>query len=113
MTPRLTTALFVNALIRRVNQSGGMAAVLTKGDETAGALLLITLEKGLNTGIWERTWTAQGAYGWTQVNAQVIENEEEIRDFCARRRAQDPDLWIVELDIAHGAQFAVELDRSN
>jgi hypothetical protein len=113
MTPRLATALFVNALIRRVNQSGGMAAVLAKGDETAGALILITLEKGLNTGIWARTLTAQGAYEWTQVNSQVIENEEEIRDFCARRRAQDPDLWIVELDIPHAAQFAAELDGQN
>lgn len=52
MTPRLATSLYVNALIRRVHQSGGMAAVLCKGDVTAGALLLITLENGVNTGIW-------------------------------------------------------------
>ena len=46
MTPRLATGIYVNALIRRVNQSGGMAMVLAKGDETAGALILITREKG-------------------------------------------------------------------
>ncbi len=110
MTPRLATALYVNALIRRVNQAGGMAAVLAKGDETAGALLLITLENGRNTGVWERTWQADGAYRWTQISTQVIENEEEISKICAVRRNRDPDLWIVELDIAHAAQFAVEMD---
>lgn len=84
--------------------------VLAKGDETAGALLLITLEKGVNTGAWERTWATDGAYRWTPIFDQVIEKEAEISAFCARRRAADPDLWIVELDIADAAQFAVEMD---
>lgn len=87
-----------------------MAMVLAKGDETAGALLLITLENGVNTGVWERAWTSDGAYLWTQVSSQVIENEEEISNLCARRRAADPDLWILELNIADAAQFAVDLD---
>lgn len=87
-----------------------MAMVLAKGDETAGALVLITLENGENTGVWERNWTADGAYRWAQIHTQVIENEQEISTYCARRRAADPDLWIVELDIADAAQFAVELD---
>ena len=87
-----------------------MAMVLAKGDETAGALVLITLENGVNTGVWERSWTADGAYRWAQIYAKVIENEQEISTYCARRRASDPDLWIVELDIAHAAQFAVEMD---
>ncbi|NBR31280.1 MAG: DUF1491 family protein [Sphingomonadaceae bacterium] len=110
MTPRLATSLYVNALVRCVNQAGGMAMVLAKGDETAGALVLITLENGVNTGVWERSWTADGAYRWAQIHTQVIENEQEISTYCARRRASDPDLWIVELDIADAAQFAVELD---
>ena len=110
MRDRVTTSLYVNALIRRVNQSGGMALVLRKGDETAGALLLVTLEKGVNTGVWERAWTPEGMYRWTPISSQVIENEQEISELCARRRASDPDLWIVELDIANAAQFAVELD---
>ena len=110
MTPRVTTSIYVNALVRRVNAAGGMAMVLAKGDETAGALLLITLENGVNTGLWERAWTSAGAYRWTQVSSQVIENEEEISNLCARRRAADPDLWILELNIADAAQFAVDLD---
>lgn len=110
MTPRLATGVYVNALIRRVNQSGGMAMVLAKGDDTAGALLLVTREKGRNSGILERTFTSSGRYEWTPVSTQTIEEEAEISQFCARRRASDPDLWIVELDIADAARFAVEMD---
>ena len=108
--PRLATAVYVNALIRRVNQMGGLATLLSKGDEMAGALLLVTLEKGVNTGIWERALTPQGLYQWVPISAQVIENEHEITEICGRRKARDPDLWIVELDIAHAARFAAELD---
>lgn len=113
MTPRLATGVYVNALIRRVNQSGGMAAVLAKGDETAGALLLITLEKGVNTGVWERTLSLDGSYQWTPISSQTIENEHEISQICAKRRASDPDLWIVELDIAQAARFAAEMDGAH
>ena len=113
MTPRLATGVYVNALIRRVNQSGGMAAVLAKGDETSGALLLITLEKGVNTGVWQRTLSLDGSYQWTPISSQIVENEQEISQICAKRRAADPDLWIVELDIAHAARFAAEMDGAH
>lgn len=110
MTPRLATGLYVNALIRRVNQSGGMAMVLAKGDETAGALILITREKGRYSGILERTLTPEGRYKWTPVFTQTIEEEAEISHFCERRQASDPDIWIVELDIPEAARFAAEMD---
>lgn len=110
MTPRLATSIYVNALVRRVNAVGGMAAVLSKGDETAGALLLVTLEKGRNTGLWERALGADGDYRWTRISAQDIENEQEISEILSRRRRFDPDLWVVELDIADAARFAAEMD---
>ncbi len=110
MTPRLATGIYVNALIRRVNQSGGMAMVLAKGDETAGALILITREKGRYSGILERALTPDGSYKWTPVFSQTIEEEVEISQFCARRQASDPDIWIVELDIPEAARFAAEMD---
>lgn len=100
----------MNALIRRVNQAGGMAMVIAKGDEMAGALILITREKGRYSGILERMLTPQGRYDWAPTSSQPIELEEEVSEFCARRRRSDPDIWIVELDIADAARFAVEMD---
>lgn len=112
MTPRLATGVYVNALIRLVNQAGGMAMVLAKGDETAGALLLVTREKGLYSSMLERAYTASGQYEWTPIATQNVDSEADISQFCARRRASDPDLWIVELDIADAARFAVEMDAA-
>ena len=112
MTPRLATGIYVNALIRRVNQAGGIAMVLAKGDETSGALLLVTREKGSYSGVLERAFTASGHYEWMPVSTQNPPSEAEISQFCAKRRASDPDLWIVELDIADAARFAVEMDAA-
>src|SRR3546814_12874617 len=52
---RLTTAIRVSALIRRVNSEGGHATVLSKGDATAGAILLILCERGRNQRFFERS----------------------------------------------------------
>jgi hypothetical protein len=51
---RLTSATLVSALRRRVNQAGGSAMVLARGDETAGGILLLTYEKGTNPRFFER-----------------------------------------------------------
>ncbi|MBV1917442.1 MAG: DUF1491 family protein, partial [Sphingomonadaceae bacterium] len=32
-------------------------------------------------------------------------NKEEFEGYLQRRQNQDPDLWILELDIAHGERF--------
>jgi len=41
---------------------------------------------------------------WALARAQG-DDSGAFGDWLARRRAQDPDLWIVELDIAQGERF--------
>jgi hypothetical protein len=77
VSTRLPTHLVVGALLRRVNDAGGMAVVLARGDAQTGGLL---------------DSTPSGA----------------IDDYWRRRRAGDPDLWVIELDIADGERFAAE-----
>jgi hypothetical protein len=108
VTARLTSALLVSALIRRANQQGGFAVVLSKGDETVGAILLLGREKGGIVGLWERALTAKGDYAWSPCGPQDIENHTEIDNYMSRRRASDPDLWVIELDIPDPARFAAE-----
>lgn len=84
-------------------------AILARGDEQAGAILLLTTDRGRNTGVFERVLGISGGYGWSMISGQVIDNQEEISDLIARRRARDPDLWVVELDIPDAARFAAEL----
>jgi hypothetical protein len=107
---RLTTALLANAIIRHTSASGGNAMVLAKGDDTAGSIILVACEKGRLTGLFERVLDPAGAYQWATVGPQDVDEEAESQQYLARRRKNDPDLWLIELDIAGVARFIAGLD---
>ena len=106
MTPRLATALLVNALIRRVNAAGGTAAVLASGDPGAGAILIVATERGVGAQAWERGWDEAGRPAL--VATGPIGDPAALTDYVGRRRARDRDLWVVELDSAQAKRFAAE-----
>lgn len=107
MTARLTSAMLVSALVRRVNAEGGAAVVVAKGDVDAGAILLICMEKGRRTAFRERLLGGEG-YRWEAVGPAAATGDDEVAAWLERRRSRDPDLWIVELDIANAERFAAE-----
>lgn len=49
MTPRLTSRMMVDALMRRVRAEGGFATVLARGDDVAGAIVLVCSNRGRST----------------------------------------------------------------
>lgn len=102
---RLPAHLEVAGLIRRVEAAGGFAAVVQKGEREGGTLLVIFTEKGMNARLFERMPSVTGHREWRLSRSQDIENQSDFHDYVARRRRQDPDLWIVELDIANGERF--------
>ncbi len=111
MSARLTSAMQVALVMRRVQAEGGFATVLAKGDETAGSILLVALEKGRTTGLYEHLLQQGSIYKWLRVGPQDIENTEEFDQYLVRRRSRDPDLWVIELDIANAERFAAQLDE--
>ena len=108
MASRLTRAMLVAALVRRVQAAGGAAVIAAKGDASAGAILLICLERGALTAYRERVLSGAGEYGWEAVGPARDSDPGEAQAWLGRRRARDPDLWIVELDIANAERFAAE-----
>ena len=108
---RLASSVLVSALLRRAQDEGGFGAVIAKGDPTAGAIAVILAEKGRKACFLERLLQPDGRYAW-QSSRQEIENEEEFKSFLGRRRKSDPDLWILELDIACAERFAAEMNES-
>ena len=105
MTARLTSAMLVSALLRRISVEGGNAAVLAKGDATAGSILLICMEKGIVQSVRERVLDQSGVYAWTPVGPA---DPDALSAYLERRRHRDSDIWIVELDIANAERFAAE-----
>ncbi len=112
MEPRLQSSILVGALLRRAEAEGGFAAVLAKGDSTAGSILVILAEKGRKVRILERALQGDGRYAWQDTGSQALASPEETDRFLDRRRGFDPDLWLIELDVASAERFAAEMNES-
>jgi hypothetical protein len=109
MSARLASSILVSALLRRAQDGGGFGAVIAKGDPTAGAIAVILAERGVRACVLERLLQPDGSYSW-QASRPDSRDEEKFRDFLARRRKYDPDLWILELDVASAERFAAEMN---
>ena len=102
---RLPARLEVQALCRAVQHAGGFATVLAKGEADAGTLLVICCDRNTPAAAWERMPAAQGGRHWALVRQQDADRPEEFAAWWQKRRAQDGDLWVLELDIADAQGF--------
>ena len=108
MAARIAASVLASALIRRAEGEGGFGAVLARGDSTAGSILVILLEKGGNPRVLERLLQPGGDYAWRQVGISGT-----VPELVERRRRFDPDLWVLELDIASAERFAAEMNPAD
>jgi hypothetical protein len=113
MEARLSTSVLVTSLMRRAESEGGFAAVLSKGDAAAGAVLVILNEKGRKQRILERVLQPGGTYSWQDMITQDIEDEAQFTRLIGRRRSFDPDLWLIELDVPSAERFAAEMNSAD
>lgn len=104
---RLKSRFLVDLLIRRAETAGGFATVLAKGDESSGIILVQCADRGTPGPLLERRFAANGAYVWEAVGP-TGEDGESYENYRERRRKADPDLWIVELDIADAPRLVAE-----
>ena len=109
MTGRIASSVLVSALLRRAAAEGGFGALLAKGDPTAGAIAVILAERGVRKALLERLLQPDGRYAW-QAATQSDESDEAFDRLLESRRRFDPDLWVVELDIASAERFAAEMN---
>lgn len=105
---RLKSRFLVDLLIRRAAAAGGFAAVLAKGDDTSGVILVQCSDRGEPGPLLERRFALDGGYVWEAVGPSDPKDSESCANYRERRRNADPDLWIVELDIADAAQLVAE-----
>ncbi|HUD27825.1 MAG TPA: DUF1491 family protein [Novosphingobium sp.] len=112
MDARLPAHLEVAGLIRQVGVAGGFGMVLAKGERDAGTILLVLVHNGAGARIYERMPQLDGTRQWQCTRRHDPEKAEEFQAYLDRRKAQDPDLWIVELDVAQAERFiGVEPDK--
>lgn len=108
-TPRFTAQMQVDSLRRLAEGAGGFALVLAKGDVTSGQILVVLQKNGSDARLFGRQMAADFSYQWAEIDAGGREGTGTIADYCQRARDRDPDLWVVELDVADGAAMVAQL----
>ena len=103
--PRIPAHVEVNGLIRAVEAAGGFATVLARGERDAGTVLVVCCGKDRCAAAYERMPQPEGTRAWTLSRKQAIENQQEFAEYLDRRKNQDNDLWIVELDVPDAERF--------
>ena len=111
--PRMPAHLEVTGLIRAVQSAGGFDTVISKGERDAGTLLVVCCGRDRASAAYERMPQPDGGRAWTLSREQDMENPQEFWDYCDRRKAQDSDLWIVELDIPNAERFIERTGTAN
>lgn len=101
-------------MLKRLAEVGGdFATILRKGDRTAGAILLVGQIRGRNPVLFDRYPSLDGTSQWQPILLQPDENEAEVTSYWQKRAARDPDLWIMELDVASPERLAGLLASSS
>lgn len=102
---RLPAHIEVGALLRRVQQEGGFATVIARGEPEAGTVLVVLTENGRDQRAYERMPDLAGGRPWTLSRREDPADPLAFAEWLERRQRQDRDLWIIELDIPQGERF--------
>jgi len=103
---RLAASVEASSLMRLVTANGGFATILAKGDAERGTLLLVVTERGRQVAMLERMLNAQGEYEWQPSGPESASNSSA--EWLQKRRRNDPDLWLIELDVPDAERFIAE-----
>lgn len=100
MDARLPAHLEVAALIRATETAGGFGMVMQKGERDAGTIMVVLLENGRDARAYERMPQLDGSRAWICSKRQETPDSRDFSDYVEKRSRQDPDLWVIELDVA-------------
>ncbi|HEX7871483.1 MAG TPA: DUF1491 family protein [Sphingobium sp.] len=108
MSGRLPSKTLVSALVRRVGQAGGFATILSRGEDMGGIILVQATDRGRFLGLFERMIDFDGKASLLRCGPEADSDSEAVTHYVDRRLRSDPDMWVVELDIADAERFAAE-----
>ncbi len=109
---RLSSDIWVYALIRRVELAGSFATVVRKGDARGGAVLVKTLDRKTGQArLWAEATGPNGDSIWmTPITSDL---EADLDAYIERAARIDPDIWVVEVEDSNGRRFFTEDVQGN
>ena len=95
MTPRLTSDLWVSAYLRRLQLVNITAFITSKGDATAGTVIVKLNTLDGHARAFHRSYDLDGTRVW----AILAEGEERsVDESLMKQRSFDPDIWVIEVE---------------
>nr|WP_295465691.1 DUF1491 family protein [Mesorhizobium sp.] len=99
---RVTSDLWVSALLRRIFSEGGFGAVLRRGGDSAGAIFIVMRDRMGEAVLYGPA--PQTGYDDAKPDdrlfVEMLRTTEETRidERLAKEMRFDPDLWLVEIE---------------
>jgi hypothetical protein len=99
---RVTSELWVSALVRRIFADGGYAAIVKRGATEAGAVFIVSRNRFGEISLFGPA--SQTAYDSERPDdrrfSQIVATTDAtaVDEKLAREQRFDPDVWIVELE---------------
>ena len=103
MEPRLKSKLWIQSLIRRCDLAAISAAVVARGDDDAGAILLKFNGREGGCSVLAQARGLEGELLWMRATGPVPVAEADAEAYIERQRRRDPDLWVIEIESGSAA----------
>ena len=114
MNPRLKSRLWVEALLRRCQGEGKFGAVIHSGADEAGAVYVAVNHLNDTYDLLGPPAGSSHDEEGTRIFRKALAQPaswDEVREFIARQRKFDSDIWVVEIEDREGlANLVVAAD---
>tara|TARA_Y100000589_G_scaffold10557_1_gene8741 strand:+ start:463 stop:786 length:324 start_codon:yes stop_codon:yes gene_type:complete len=103
---RLRTKIWVQAYLKRLELQNIAAYVTVHGDDHSGAILIKVMKMDGSAQLYQKTFDLQNnRNAWVK----ILEGfEAKIDNLLEKQKANDPDLWVVEIESADGQNYLDE-----
>lgn len=106
---RLSTRIWVDALLRRAQVAGAAAFVVQRGEESRGDVLIKVADLSGGARAYVPRTSMEGDRVFVDLEVQGIGPEEaSVDDYVARARDRDRDLWVIEIEDREARHFLTE-----
>ena len=105
MTPRVTSEFWVKAYLTRLRVMDIPAFITSRGDATAGAVLVKINTLDGNAAAYQRSYDVEGNRIWVPLSEGT---DTEVEEALSRQRQHDPDIWIIEVEDKQGRSLLDE-----
>lgn len=96
---RVKAGLWVRAALRLGDVDGKPGAILRRGDEDAGGVLVV-LRSRAGLVVLSQTRDPAGQAAWIRGTGGTPVEDAAADAYVARQTSRDPDLWVLEFEAA-------------